>query len=111
MSEIEEKKAIIASRIREARKMAGLSQAQVAKMLGLPRPSVTDMESGNRRVGADEISVLAELYEVSATWLLGEGATKVDAHDDKLQLAARELDKLKADDLDRLLTLLASRRH
>ena len=91
--------------------MAGLSQAQVAKMLGLPRPSVTDMESGNRRVGADEISVLAELYEVSATWLLGEGATKVDAHDDKLQLAARELDKLKADDLDRLLTLLASRRH
>jgi transcriptional regulator with XRE-family HTH domain len=91
--------------------MAGLSQAQVAKILKLPRPSITDMESGNRKVSAEEISVLAELYEVSASWLLGEGATKVDAHDDKLQLAARELQKLKPDDLDRLLTLLASRRH
>ena len=111
MSELDEKRAIIATRIREARKMAGLSQAQVAKMLGLPRPSVTEMESGNRKVSAEEISVLAELYEVSSSWLLGEGATRVDAHDDKLQLAARELDKLKPDDLDRLLALLASRRH
>ena len=111
MSELEEKRTIIATRIREARRMAGLSQAQVAKILELPRPSITDMESGNRKVSAEEISVLAELYDVSASWLLGEGATKVDAHDDKLQLAARELQKLKPDDLDRLLTLLASRRH
>ena len=111
MSELEEKRTIIATRIREARKMAGLSQAQVAKILELPRPSITDMESGNRKVSAEEISVLAKLYDVSASWLLGEGATKVDAHDDKLQLAARELQKLKPDDLDRLLTLLASRRH
>jgi transcriptional regulator with XRE-family HTH domain len=111
MPELEEKRTIIATRIREARRMAGLSQAQVAKILELPRPSITDMESGNRKVSAEEISVLAELYDVSASWLLGEGATKVDAHDDKLQLAARELQKLKPDDLDRLLTLLASRRH
>src|ERR1051326_1069575 len=108
MPELEEKRTIIATRIREARRMAGLSQAQVAKILELPRPSITDMESGNRKVSAEEISVLAELYEVSASWLLGEGATKVDAHDDKLQLAARELQKLKPDDLDRLLTLLRS---
>jgi transcriptional regulator with XRE-family HTH domain len=111
MSELEEKRTIIATRIREARRMAGLSQAQVAKILKLPRPSITDMESGNRKVSAEEISVLAELYDVSTSWLLGEGATKVDVHDDKLQLAARELQKLKPDDLDRLLTLLASRRH
>jgi transcriptional regulator with XRE-family HTH domain len=111
MSELDEKRAIIAARIREARKMSGLSQAQVAKMLDLPRPSVTEMESGNRKVSAEEISVLADLYEVSSSWLLGEGVTRVDPHDDKLQLAARELDKLKPDDLDRLLTLLASRRH
>jgi transcriptional regulator with XRE-family HTH domain len=111
MSDLEEKRTIIATRIREARRMAGLSQAQVAQILKLARPSITDMESGNRKVSAEEISVLAELYDVSASWLLGEGATKVDVHDDKLQLAARELQKLKPDDLDRLLTLLASRRH
>jgi transcriptional regulator with XRE-family HTH domain len=105
-----EKRTIIASRIREARRLAGLSQGQVAKMLGLHRPSVSEMEAGNRSVSAEEISKLAEIYDVSASWLLGEGADKVDIHDDKLQLAARELQKLKPADLDRLLHLLASMR-
>lgn len=110
MSHTEEKKSIIASRLREARKMAGLSQAQVAKILGLHRPSITEAEAGNRKVSADEIAKLAELYDVSVSWLLGEGAEKLDIHDDKIQLAARELHKLKPDDLDRLLTILASMR-
>lgn len=105
-----EKRVIIASRIREARRLAGLSQGQVAKMLGLHRPSVSEMEAGNRSVSAEEISKLAEIYDVKASWLLGEGADKMDVHDDKLQLAARELQKLKPADLDRLLHLLASMR-
>jgi|SRR5262245_47324915 transcriptional regulator with XRE-family HTH domain len=105
-----EKRAIIASRIREARKMAGLSQAQVAKMLGLHRPSISEIEAGNRSVSAEEISKLAEIYEVSVSWLLGEDTEKLDVHDDRLQLAARELKKLKPEDLDRLLKLLASTR-
>jgi transcriptional regulator with XRE-family HTH domain len=105
-----EKRAIIASRIREARRLAGLSQGQVAKMLGLHRPSVSEMEAGNRSISAEEISKLAEIYDVGASWLLGEGVEKVDIHDDKLQLAARELKKLKPADLDRLLHLLASMR-
>jgi transcriptional regulator with XRE-family HTH domain len=108
MTETEKKRSIIASRIKDARKMAGLSQAQVAKILCLQRPSISEMESGNRKVTAEEITKLAELYDVSASWLLGEGADKVDPRDNKLQLAARELQKLKQDDLDRLLTLLAS---
>jgi transcriptional regulator with XRE-family HTH domain len=105
-----EKREIIASRIREARKMAGLSQAQVAKMLGLHRPSISEIEAGNRSVSAEEISKLAEIYEVSVSWLLGEDTEKLDVHDDRLQLAARELKKLKPEDLDRLLKLLASTR-
>jgi len=108
MSHQEQKKSIIAARLREARKMAGLSQAQVAKMLGLHRPSITEAEAGNRKVSADEITKLAEIYDVSVSWLLGKD--KLDIHDDKIQLAARELRKLKPDDLDRLLTILASMR-
>lgn len=109
MSE-KEKRAIIAARIREARNMAGLSQAQIAKMLGLHRPSISEIEAGNRNVSAEEISRLAEIYDVSVSWLLGEGAEKIDLHDDRLQLAARELEKLKPEDLDRLLKILASMR-
>jgi len=110
MSRTEENSSIIATRLREARKMAGLSQAQVAKMLGLHRPSISEAEAGNRKVSADEITKLAEIYDVSLSWLLGEGTDKLDIHDDKIQLAARELRKLKPDDLDRLLTILASMR-
>ncbi|KOP24976.1 XRE family transcriptional regulator [Hapalosiphon sp. MRB220] len=110
MTEANYKKAIIASRIREARKMAGLSQTQVAKMLSLHRPSISEIEAGNRSVSAEEIAQLAEIFDVSASWLLGENATEVNVHDNKLQLAARELQKLKPEDLDRLLTLLASMR-
>lgn len=109
MSE-KEKRAIIAARVREARNMAGLSQAQVAKVLGLHRPSISEIEAGNRNVSAEEISKFADIYEVSVSWLLGEGAEKIDVHDDRLQLAARELEKLKPEDLDRLLKILASMR-
>lgn len=105
-----DKKAIIASRIREARKMAGLSQAQVSKMLSLHRPSISEIEAGNRSVSAEEITQMAEIFDVSVSWLLGESADKVDVYDNKLQLVARELQKLKPEDLDRLLTLLASMR-
>jgi transcriptional regulator with XRE-family HTH domain len=108
MEDYEQKRAIIASRIREARKAAGLSQGQVARLLGLQRPSVSEIEAGRRRVAADEITRLAELFDVGESWLLGKGAEKVDPHDTKLQLAARELRKLKPDDLDRLLAVLAS---
>ena len=105
-----DKRQIIASRIRAARRLAGLSQGQVAKMLDLQRPSVTEIEAGNRAVAAEELAKLAEIFDVSVPWLLGDGATRLDAHDDRLQLAARELQKLKPNDLDRLLSILASMR-
>ncbi len=66
------------------------------------------MEAGNRSVSAEELAALAEIFDVSINWLIGEGASRLDAHDDRLQLAARQLKKLKDRDLDRLLTILAS---
>jgi transcriptional regulator with XRE-family HTH domain len=100
----------IAERLKEARKLAGLSQGHVAKLLGLHRPSVTEMEAGNRRVSANELARLAEIYDVNVVWLLGEAPETLDAQDPRLELAARELSKLKPDDLERLLKLLAAMR-
>ena len=104
------KRSLIAERLKEARKLAGLSQGHVAKILGLHRPSVSEMEAGNRRVSADELARLAEIYDVSVAWLLGEGPENLSPQDPRLELAARELTKLKPDDLDRLLKLLAAMR-
>lgn len=110
MSESETTKRLVSERLKEARKLAGLSQGQVAKILGLHRPSVSEIEAGNRRVSAEELAKLAELYDVSVSWLLGDAPPMLDARDPRLELAARELTKLKPDDLDRLLRLLAAMR-
>lgn len=105
------RRAEVASRLREARKMAGLSQGQVAKLLNMHRPTITEIEAGNRRVTAEELTRFAELYDVTVSWLLAETADQLTTDDPRLQLAARELSKLKPDDLDRLLRLLASMRN
>ena len=106
----ESKKELIARRIREARKLAGLSQGQVAKLLGLHRPSISEAEAGNRNVTTVELGKLAEIYKVSFAWLAGETGEATNQHDERLQLAARELQKLKPEDLERLLAILASMR-
>jgi transcriptional regulator with XRE-family HTH domain len=104
------RRAAMAVRIKEARKLAGLSQGQVAQMLGLHRPAVSEMEAGNRRVSTDELLRLAGIFDVSVSWLLGEAPDTLQPDDPRLELAARELGKLKSDDLDRLLKLLAAMR-
>jgi DNA-binding XRE family transcriptional regulator len=44
--------------VREAREYVGLSQEAVAKALGIPRPSVSSMESGKRKVSMIELQQL-----------------------------------------------------
>ena len=107
----EVQRSAIAERLREARKAAGLSQGQVAKLLQMHRPTISEIAAGNRRVSAEELVKFAETYDVTVSWLLGEAAEQLEMDDPRLQLAARELSKLKPDDLDRLLRLLASMRN
>lgn len=114
MSDAEERnearKQVIAGRLREARKLAGLSQGQVAKLMGMHRPSISEIEAGTRNVTAAELVRFAEVYDVGIAWLSGEGAEKADPADDRLELAFRELKKLKPEDVDRLLRALAALR-
>lgn len=98
----------IPGRLRAAREAAGLSQGQVAKLMGMHRPTVSEIEAGNRRISAEELRRFAEYYDTKVAWLLGEAPDQLAASDPKLQLAARELSKLKPDDLNRLLQLLAA---
>jgi len=56
------------ARLRRARQLAGLSQAEVARRLGKPRSFVSKCESGERRVDAVELGELADLYSVPVTY-------------------------------------------
>lgn len=107
MAEIEPIRAAIATRLRAAREQAGLSQGQVAKMLGLQRPSISEIEAGRRKVSAEEITRLSEIYKVSVSWLTNEVP---EVPDPAIELAARELAKLKKEDLDTVLNLLRTLR-
>lgn len=102
---------LLADRLKEARKLAGISQGNVARIIGLHRPTISEIEAGNRRVSAGELARLADVYDVSVSWLLGQTSETIDPQDPRLELAARELTKLKPDDLDRLLRLLAAMRN
>lgn len=104
-----ESKEAIAERLRVARDQAGLTQAQASKKMNMHRPTVSEIEAGRRRVTADEVAAFARLYGVSVNWLVA-GAAQGPAVDPRVDLAARELARLKPDDLNRLLDLLASLR-
>lgn len=101
-----DKRMAIAARLKAAREQAGLTQGQVAKILGLHRPSVSEMEAGRRSVSAEELASLAETYGVGVDWLL-EGEPSDPARL-RYELAARKLSTMRAEDIDQLLELLAS---
>ena len=110
MTDLDTKRAAIASRLRLARELAGVSQAQVAQMLNIPRPSISQIEAGNRKVSAEELVAIAKLYDVSASWLAGSEPDEPDPGSAQAELAARELSKLKPEDVKRLITLLGALR-
>src|SRR4051812_3236203 len=62
---------VLAQRLRTSREHAGLSQSQVAKMLNLHRPTISEIEAGRRKVNSDELARFADIYEVSVAWLTG----------------------------------------
>lgn len=108
MDKRERAESSLATRLRAAREQAGLSQGQVARMLGLHRPSISEMEAGRRRVTAEEIAKLAGIYGVSVAWLTDTQDT--DSQRARIEIAARKLAKLKPEDLDRVLELLTALR-
>jgi len=108
MTEERTQKEIIASRLKMARKMAGLSQTQIAKIIGLKRPAISEIEAGRRNVSAEEIAIFAETYDVDISWLLNMKSSNKDDTQAKYELAAREINKLKPEDAERLLNLLSA---
>lgn len=68
----------LGARLRAARENAGMSQGQVARAMGLHRPSVTWIEQGTRKVSALELDRLATLYGVHITVLLGNAGQSQD---------------------------------
>jgi len=92
----------LAGRLREAREYLGLSQDEVARTVGLPRPAISLIESGQRKVDALELKKLAEVYQRPVTDFTGE--VEIDAPvPEAVQHLARAAAKLTEADQAELL--------
>lgn len=61
------------ARLREARRLARLTQAEVALRLGKPQSYVSKCESGERRVDVVELLAFSELYAVPIEFFTPRG--------------------------------------
>jgi transcriptional regulator with XRE-family HTH domain len=66
---------VLADRLKEAREYVGLKQEDVAKILGIPRSALSNIEAGTRKVDAIELTRLAKLYQRPVAWFTGEDPT------------------------------------
>ena len=67
MSEIYMK---LGQRIKEFREKSGISQQKLAERLGVLRPTISQIENGERRISADELIKLSEIFNLSIDNLL-----------------------------------------
>ena len=92
-------------RIKEARTELHLSQDYVAKFLGVNRTAIVEIESGKRKVSADELGKLSELFQIPADELLNGRSTEMP-----VQMFARRFGALDEADQQESLNLIEFKR-
>ncbi len=93
--------AILSERLKEEREYRGFSQDEVARHLGVPRPAISLIENGSRRVSAAELSRLAKLYQTTMESLTGHDEEASEP--DSVRLVARATADLSLTDRDEVL--------
>ena len=66
---------IVGNRIRQARVLAGLTQEQLAEMIGVSRTAIARWETAEAEPTLDHLLDLTRALRVSADYLLGIGGT------------------------------------
>ncbi|MGH3972092.1 MAG: helix-turn-helix transcriptional regulator [Pseudonocardiaceae bacterium] len=99
---------VMANRLREARETIGLTQADTASALDIPRSSVVALEAGKRKVTGLELRRLARLYRRSVAWLLGEESDEPEVADQALYRATAELSDKDKEQVLRFAQFLAA---
>ncbi len=68
MTKIDKK---LGENIKILRGQHGITQQKLADLLGLSRPTVSQIEIGERKLSADELLKLADIFNISVEYLLG----------------------------------------
>ena len=81
----------VGARVKEARMRKHLSQAQLADLLGLTPPYISNIETGKQNMSITALAKISDVLEVSADWLLRNNTA------DALAITADELHELLED--------------
>lgn len=90
----------LGTRLKKAREYLGLTQEDVAKLMGVSRVIITNIESGIRKVSAEELSKFSKIYGWTMEELL-EGEKK-----ECVPMFARTFSELSKDDQEEIINLI-----
>ena len=101
----------LGARLRDAREYLGLSQDEVAKAIGLARPAISLIESGQRKVDALELKKFADLYQRPVADFTGDSDVDAPAYEavQHLARAAAKLTEADQAELIRFAEFLSAR--
>lgn len=95
----------IGQRIKELREEIGMNQQDLADRLGVLRPTISQMENGDRKIVAEELIKLSEILNTSVQYLMGlvdrpeivlqERREKMIKPQMRINVPAKNLDKFK----------------
>lgn len=80
----------IGGRIRTLRKEQKMKQQTLADMIGIPsRSTISDIERGQRRASTAVLKAMAQVFQVSVGYLVGDTASQQGESPETLALKAR----------------------
>jgi len=85
------------NRIRIARKVAGITQEQLAKSLGVNRATLSRYESGEIDPPSSQLQRIADTLDVSINELLGQGEAKQMSTGQRIRVARKKAGITQAD--------------
>jgi len=82
----------IGQRIKELRVKIGMSQQRLAEILGVSRPTISQIENGERKIFADELIKLSEIFNTSVDNLLNiEKSPQIILEESKSRRKTRQI--------------------
>lgn len=84
----------LASRIINLRESKNMKQSDLARRLSLDKSSMSKIENGTRKVSSDEILKIANIFDVSTDYLLGNNEKTHKSPDWATEADRIDLDKL-----------------
>lgn len=93
-------------RLKATRKKLKLSQEFVARQMRVSRPTISAIESGQRKVTAEELARFSELYGISVDELMYGKVSE----DEQVEIFARAFSKLSDIDRREIMSLIEVKR-